>query len=162
MSAITAAARQVPDSMIKDLVESTREVFDTMVFQEAVARPARADAADRKAEVVATIALMGPSDGVIALYGSTAVAKSIAGSMLGLAAEEITNEFPDAIGELANMIAGTFRNRMMASGGSWGISVPTVTIGMGIITHYPTDVGRVVCPFDMQAGELSVELVLRT
>ena len=152
----------VPDQLVRDLVESTREVFEAMLFQKVVSRPSRpAVSREPRADVVATIHLTGPCRAVIGLYSSEPVAKSMAGSMLGLDATEIGDEFADAVGELANMIAGSFRNRMAAVGGTWAISVPTVTIGTGIITHYPTDVGRVICPFDTSGGELLVELVLR-
>jgi chemotaxis protein CheX len=148
--------------MVRDVVESTREVFETMLFQQVVAHPSRpAVSREPRADVVATIALTGPSNAVVGLYCTTAVAKAMTGSMLGLEATEINDEFADALGELANMIAGSFRNRMAALGGTWAISVPTVTIGTGIITHYPTDVGRVICPFDTACGELVLELVLR-
>ena len=159
---VMTEAPPVPDHMVRDLVESTREVFETMLFQHVVSHPARpAVSREPRADVVATIHLTGPSRAVIGLYCSEPVAKSMAGSMLGIEADDVNDEFPDALGELANMIGGSFRNRMAESGGTWAISVPTVTIGTGIITHYPTDVGRVICPFDTRGGELLLELVLR-
>ena len=159
---VMAEAPPVPDHMVRSLVESTREVFETMLFQVPVSHPARAAVSrEPRADVVATIHLTGPCRAVIGLYCSEPVAKSMAGSMLGLEATEIGDEFPDALGELANMIGGSFRNRMAEGGGTWAISVPTVNIGSGIITHYPTDVGRVICPFDSKGGELLLELVLR-
>jgi chemotaxis protein CheX len=158
-----AEEKSVPEWMVRDVIDSTKEVFETMVFTPAVpGEPHPSIPGEPRAEVVATIALTGPSNAVVTLYGSIVMAKTIAGSMLGMAAEEINDEYADAIGELGNMIAGSFRNRMTASGGSWAISVPTVTVGQRIFTHYPTDVGRVVCPFDVSGHRLSVELVLRT
>ena len=155
--------KAVPASMVTDVIEVTREVFDTMVFQEAnPGTPRPPIDGEPRADVVATVAMTGPSNAVITLYGSIDLAKSIAASMLGMDAAEINNEFADAIGEMANMIAGTFRNRMTALGGQWAISVPTVTVGQRIYTHYPEDVGRVVCPFDVTGHEFCVELVLRT
>jgi chemotaxis protein CheX len=160
---IAVEKKPVPASMVTDVLESTREVFDTMVFQEAKpGTPRPGVEGEPRADVVATVALTGPSNAVITLYGSIEVAKSIAASMLGMDAAEIGNEFADAIGEVANMVGGTFRNRMTALGGQWAISVPTVTIGQRIFTHYPEDVGRVVCPFDVTGHEFCVELVLRT
>ena len=161
-SAIAVEKKAVPASMVTDVLEVTREVFDTMVFQEAKAGTPRPPLdGEPRADVVATVALTGPSNAVIALYGSIDVAKSIAASMLGMEASEIKDEFADAIGEMANMIGGTLRNRMIEHGGDWAISVPTVTVGQRIFTHYPEDVGRVVCPFDVTGHELFVELVLR-
>jgi chemotaxis protein CheX len=158
----TETVAGVPEAMVQDIIASTREVFETMVFTSAIPgtpRPSRPG--EPRAEIVATVALTGPSNAVVTLYGSVAMATAIAASMLGIDAGEITNEYADAIGELGNMIAGSFRNRMTARGGAWAISVPTVTVGHRIFTHYPEDVGRVVCPFDVGGHELSVELALR-
>jgi chemotaxis protein CheX len=161
-AAAATATKLVPGSMVRDLVESTQEVFQTMLFQEAEPRPPHeAVVGQPKADVIATVALTGPADAVVAIYGSVETARSLAASMLGLDAAEINDEFADAMGELANMIGGTFRNRMTAIDSSWAISVPTVTIGTGIVTRYPTDVGRIVCPFGTQGGEINIELVLR-
>jgi chemotaxis protein CheX len=160
---VTDQPKTVPDSMVRDVIDSTHEVFETMVFSEAVpGTPHPFVAGEPRAEIVATIALTGPSNAVVTLYGSIAMAKSITASMLGMAVEEINEEYADAIGELGNMIAGSFRNRMTAAGGIWAISVPTVTVGQRIFTHFPEDVGRVVCPFEVSGHQLSVELVLRT
>ena len=160
---VTVSPKTVPESMVRDIIDSTHEVFETMVFTDAipgVPHPSRPG--EPRAEIVATIALTGPSNAVVTLYGTIAMAKSIAASMLGMAVEEINEEYADAMGELGNMIAGSFRNRMTAMGGTWAISVPTVTVGQRIFTHYPEDVGRVVCPFEVSGNNLSVELVLRT
>lgn len=164
MSAPAArVAQPVPDAMVRDLVDTTREVFETMVFTDArPGTPHPPVAGEPRAEVVAMVALTGPCNAIVTIYGSIAMAKAIAASMLGLRSDEIVEEFADAIGELGNMIAGSFRNRLAVSGGSWAISVPTVTVGQRIYTHFPEDVGRVVCPFDVAGHKLCVELVLRT
>lgn len=67
----------------------------------------------------------------------------------------------DAIGEMTNMIAGSFRTKMAADGGAWTISVPTVTIGSNLYTKFVSDVRRVLCPFKMDADhEVFVELIV--
>jgi len=81
--------------------------------------------------------------------------------MLGIPAAQINGEMPDAIGEITNMIAGTFRTRMAASGSRWAISVPTVTVGSDFRTTYASNVRRVLCPFTMDDGDqVFVELIL--
>jgi chemotaxis protein CheX len=81
--------------------------------------------------------------------------------MLGIPAADVNGEMPDAIGEITNMIAGTFRTKMAASGPRWAISIPTVTIGSDFYTTYVSDVRRVLCPFTMSAGhEVFVGLIL--
>ena len=89
-------------------------------------------------------------------------AQVITASMLGIETRNINGELPDAIGELTNMIAGSFRTRVAhAKGETWAISVPTVTIGSDFYTRYVSDVQRVLCPFRMKnQAELFVELIV--
>jgi chemotaxis protein CheX len=153
---------QVPKEMLSVLVESTREVFETMVFQPlSTQAPIEGDALRSRSNVVGTVAFAGEQSGIVAFYSTTATANLIAGAMLGIAPEEINGEMPDAIGEIANMIAGTFRTKMAADGPRWAISIPTVTIGSDFYTKYVSDVKRVLCPFTMESGaEVFVELIL--
>ena len=82
-------------------------------------------------------------------------------SMLGIDPASVKGEMADAIGELTNMIAGSFRTRMAGvRGETWGISIPTVTVGLDFRTMYMSDVQRVLCPITMGTAELFVELIV--
>ena len=81
--------------------------------------------------------------------------------MLGTDADAVGDEMPDAIGELTNMIAGSFRTRVAhAHKETWALSVPTVTVGSEFYTRFVRDVQRVLCPFRMGASEVFVELIV--
>jgi chemotaxis protein CheX len=153
---------QIPSEMLSTLIESTREVFETMVFQPLGSQtPIQGDAVRPRSNVVGTVSFAGERSGVVAFYSSMETARMIVGAMLGIPAAQVNGEIPDAIGEVTNMIAGTFRTRMAASGSRWAISVPTVTIGSDFHTTYVSTVRRVLCPFTMSEGEeVFVELIL--
>jgi chemotaxis protein CheX len=88
-------------------------------------------------------------------------AHAITASMLGIDPGSVNDEMPDAIGELTNMIAGSFRTRMAhLRGEPWAISIPTVTVGSDFRMKYVSDVQRVLCPFTMGTAELFVELIV--
>ena len=98
---------------------------------------------------------------LVAVYTAFEAANEITAAMLGIEPAEVDGELPDAIGELANMIAGSFRTRMAAvRGETWAISVPTVIVGRDFYTKYVSDVQRVVCPFQMGPHEVLVELIV--
>ena len=81
--------------------------------------------------------------------------------MLSMEPSAVNGELPDAIGELTNMIAGSFRTRMAhVQGEAWAISVPTVTVGSDFYTKFVSDVQRVLCPFKMGDTEVVVELIV--
>jgi len=154
---------QIPQEMLSTLIASTQEVFETMVFTSLDSHtPIEGEALRPQSNVVGTVAFAGERCGVVAFYSTTGTARTIAGAMLGIDAAQVNGEMPDAIGELTNMIAGTFRTRMAATGQPWAISIPTVTIGSDFYTKYVSDVRRVLCPFSMDGGEVFVELILTT
>ena len=152
----------IPKEMLSVLIESTQEVFETMVFQLLGSQaPIEGDALRPRSNVVGTVAFAGERSGIVAFYSTTETAKTITGAMLGIPAADVNGEMPDAIGEITNMIAGTFRTKMAASGPRWASSIPTVTIGSDFYTKYVSDVRRALCPFTMSAGhEVFVELIL--
>ncbi len=150
----------VPHSLLTTLVSATEEVFDTMLALPLQAKAPVTGPLEVPANVVATVAFAGHRRGLVVVYSSLAAARQITSSMLGIPVHEVNGEVPDAMGEIANMVAGTFRNRLAAVEPSSDISVPTVTIGTDFSTLYSSAVFRSRCPFDMQGEPLSVELIL--
>lgn len=150
----------VPDSLVSSLVSAAEEVFDTMLALPLTAQPEAADPPEMPANVVATVAFAGHRRGLVVIYSSMAAARTITGAMLGIDAHDVTTEVPDAMGEIANMVAGTFRLRLTAVEPPSDISVPTVTIGSDFTTLYSSAVDRRRCPFVLAGEPLSVELIL--
>jgi chemotaxis protein CheX len=148
---------------IDELTAATRDVFKKMVFQDLEASlPIAGDAKRPKANVMGTVAFAGKTSGLVVFYSSMDAAQIITASMLETDPAHVNGELPDAIGELTNMIAGSFRTRVaQAKGEMWAISVPTVTVGSDFYTKYCSDVQRVLCPFRMKnTAELFVELIV--
>jgi chemotaxis protein CheX len=156
------SATAIDSDFLTELSDATREVFRTMVFREVVEGPrAENSAIVAGANVVATVAFAGKTSGLVAVHTTLEAAQEITAAMLGIQPAEVDTELPDAIGELANMIAGSFRTRMAAvRGETWAISVPTVIVGKDFYTKYVSDVQRVVCPFQMGARDVHVELIV--
>lgn len=146
---------------VDKLVASTEEVFATMVFR-SLARglPIEGEALRPGSNVVGTIGFAGSSTGLVAFYSTLDAAREIAGAMLGQPPEEVNGEVPDAIGEVTNMIAGSFRTRMAAEGDVWAISIPTVTMGSDFYIKPMTRGRRVLLPFRMDDHEIFVELIV--
>ena len=156
-------APAIESLFIDELTAATRDVFKTMVFQEVEgSSPIPGDARRPGANVVGQVAFAGKTSGLVVFYSTMDAARIITASMLGIDTKNINGELPDAIGELTNMIAGSFRTRVAhAKGETWAISVPTVTIGSDFYTRYVSDVQRVLCPFRMKnKAELFVELIV--
>jgi chemotaxis protein CheX len=158
-------AATIESLFIDELTAATRDVFKTMVFQEVEASsPITGEAKWPRADVVGTVGFAGrTTSGLVVFYSTMDTARMITASMLGIDLANVHGEMPDAIGELTNMIAGSFRTRVAhAKGEAWAISVPTVTIGSDFYTRYVvSDAQRVLCPFRMKnKAELFVELIV--
>ena len=151
---------RIPEAILSPLVSATEEVFDTMLAIPLVREVPIESSTPVPANVVATVAFAGHRRGLVVFYSSLGAAKEIAGAMLGIPPETVNGEVPDAIGEIANMVAGTFRNRLAAFEPASAIAVPTVTVGSDFSTMYISAVRRVRCPFQMNGHEISVELIL--
>ena len=157
----TASLQKVPEPLLDMLVGATRDVFGTMVFRTLVPRaPIHGHQVNPAANVVATVALAGHRNGVVAFHSSFDAAREIAAAMLGLPADQVNGELSDAMGEIANMVAGSFRTRLAAVEPTSMIAVPSVTIGSDFSTRFLCDGARVLCPFTMDDRELVVELIL--
>jgi chemotaxis protein CheX len=152
----------IEKTFIDELVTATCEVFQTMVFTELTpSTPGQGEALRGGPNVVGTVAFTGKTSGLVVFYSTIDTAKRITASMLSMEPAAVNGELPDAIGELTNMIAGSFRTRMAGiQGEAWAISVPTVTVGSDFYTKFVSDVQRVLCPFRMGETEVLVELIV--
>jgi chemotaxis protein CheX len=158
----------IDTQFVDDLVAATRDAFKTMVFRDVEAATGfEGDALRPAANVVSTVSFAGATSGLVVLYSTLEGATVITASMLGIDPASVNGELPDAIGELTNLIAGSFRTRMaQRRGGVWAISVPSVSIGSDFYTTCVSDAQRVLCPFRMRAEsgagsfELFVELIV--
>lgn len=107
-----------------------KEVFSTMVGMENLLQvPVQADRATRfKNCVTAMVGLAGTYNGVVSLHAPQNLAQAFTSGMLGLETAE-PDDVHDALGEIANMIAGSFKHHLSSSGAEIRISIPSVMTG---------------------------------
>jgi chemotaxis protein CheX len=164
-SAAPASAQQQspPESLdpklIVPLVNSIRAVFSTMVKLEVtICRPHVKCSPAPTYDVSGIIGLSGEIIGSIVVSFQMAAAAKIVSAFAGTTLEPTSSDFPDAVGELANMIAGGAKK---AFGGLADITVPNVIIGSGHTVARLTDVPCVVIPCQTPAGEFAVEVSIK-
>ena len=151
----------IPEPLLTELIRSTEEVFETMVFM-----PVTAAAVDAPFDltpgrhVVATVAFAGHRNGFVSFHASVDTANEIAGAMLGVPHDQVNGQMSDAMGEVANMIAGSLRTKMAAIEPAWTITCPSVTIGTDFATRYPSEVSEARIPFSMNGQTVAVEIIL--
>lgn len=106
---------------------SAREVFDVMLGSQ-LAAPCEAVSGEGL-EVTSMVGLAGQLCGVLTLRCDAGSAALMASKMLGIDLENAGPESWDAVGEICNMVAGNFKNKISGLADGCQLSVPTVITG---------------------------------
>jgi chemotaxis protein CheX len=120
--------------------ETVREVFGMMLGIAIEAEGELAPTPERavRHEQTAIVGFAGALSGICEISVGTAGSLAITGAMLGGVAVDAANEsICDAVGELCNMLAGGWKNRIPFLGSACSLSVPTVIEGVSYQVHRP-------------------------
>lgn len=148
--------------VLKELVDSTVEVFTKMISIKLDPNPAQTgEAALGHCQIMAMVGLAGKSSGIVSVHCSPRMAITITSNMLGMEISEVGDDVKDAIGEVANMVAGNFKTRMSRNGQMFDLSVPTVIVGENYTTKTMTDAPSVILEFPWESEKLYVKLNLK-
>ena len=105
---------------------ATREVFALMLGCQLTV----AAAADESTQdVTAMVGLAGQLCGVLSVRCSGKAAALMTSKMLGVALDKVGSEVADALGEVCNMVAGNFKNKIAGLAEGCMLSPPTVITG---------------------------------
>lgn len=125
------------------LLEGSQEVFETMMFMtvekcgdnEAVGDPA----------ILGSITFKGNLEGCLSVCCGENCARAIAINMLALEPDEDVDEdgMMDAMGEVANMVMGAVKTRVMSEIGDLQVSIPSVVRGSDLTSSMGDDAGEV-------------------
>ena len=84
----------------------------------------------------------------------------MAGKMLDMPPEEVDNDSWDALGEIANMIAGNFKGKLSGVGNHCMLSVPTIIVGTDYEARSLTGGNTIELIFEFESKPLWVTLEL--
>lgn len=140
-------------------IKSAKNVFETM-FQMPLecGAPRVKTEANASFDVSAIIGFVGEVEGAVVLSFPEAIARRIVTLLVG---SEVTSkeDLSDAVGELANMIAGGAKAQFPSK--KVNISCPSVVIGSGHIVHGKKDMVTVIIPATCDCGQFSIEIAMR-
>lgn len=112
---------------------ATKEVFETMLASRLEVNPE--PLGDDGLDVTAMVGLAGSLCGVLTIRCSSRTGAKMASKMLGIEGEKAASEMWDALGEICNMVAGNFKNKISGLGNGCMLSVPTVITGRDYNCH---------------------------
>jgi chemotaxis protein CheX len=143
------------------LVQATADVFGTMLSTELHVEPFfESGEALRSGEMTAYIRFEGSLTGCLALHASREQCRDFTARLLGAELDSIKTDedLRDAVGEIANMIAGNVK-RALVGQGPIDIGLPGVALGSGLPAVVSGGSG-VVVPLCDYTGTFHVELVI--
>jgi chemotaxis protein CheX len=137
---------------------SVHEVFDIMLSTQLC--PYQSAVAASEGEFTALVGLAGSLCGVLSIRCADQSARIMAGKMLDIPPEEVDNNSWDALGEIANMIAGNFKGKLSGVGNHCMLSVPTIIVGTDYEARSITGGNIIEAVFDFEKRPFWVTLEL--
>ena len=135
-SAHAASASETHREWIPLLEMATREVFELMLSCQLAAAP---EIDESEMDVTSMVGLAGQLCGVMTVRCHHKAAVLMASKMLGLKVEEVVADFSDAVGEVCNMVAGNFKNKIAGLSDGCMLSPPSVITGSDYSLHSLAD-----------------------
>ncbi len=147
-------------SYIMPFIKSVQKVFETMLqLPVMVGTPAITKGGEPAYDISGIIAMSGDVEGTVVLSFPTAVAERAVALFTGAELAHTHEDFPDAVGELVNMITGNAKAQF--AGRRVNISCPSVVIGQSHQVFGRKDVVCILLPCSSDVGEFAVEVALR-
>ena len=130
------AANESHQTWVPMLEVAAQEVFELMLGCKLTAPEA---SSAELLDITAMVGLAGQLCGVMSIRCSTKSSTMMASKMLGVEPDKVGPEMCDAFGEICNMVAGNFKNKIAGLSDGCLLSVPTVITGNDYCLHSMTD-----------------------
>jgi chemotaxis protein CheX len=118
----------------RNLDASVEEVFKLMLGVDCQ-RDSGAALTVEPESVTAVVGFGGVLSGACVFRSGGSTAKKLAARMTGMEFEEIDETVQDGIGEICNMLAGSWKSRVPDLAANCGLSIPTVITGRNYNLH---------------------------
>jgi CheY-specific phosphatase CheX len=130
---LIATIQKPPTAGWHPILESAaREIFSVMLglpLQRVTVEPPLV------ADLTVMVGISGPTRGIFGMHCTAATACRLASLLLGQETDEFDERVLDAVGEVANMVAGVFKSKVPALGETCVLSVPSVISGADYHLH---------------------------
>ena len=144
---------------INPFIEAITHLFKTMLKTDLmIGKPVVKDDDELRADVSAVIGFSGDAVGCMVLRFPVTTAVKVASTFAGVEMSKDHEDFPDALGELANIVAGGAKGKF--EGMQIGISLPSVIIGKEHAVLQSKQRPRLVIPCDSTLGRFAVEVAM--
>lgn len=143
----------------KKIIAATEEIFNTMIFMEIAPEPPLEEGKQvLGCHISAMIGLSGDLSAMLGIHCPEKVGLSIVSAMMGMEVKEIDADAKDALGEIANMVAGGIKERFAEENTNLELAIPTAISGKSYTISSPTRSNRIVIPFSVENGQFFIEI----
>ncbi len=144
------------------IIDSTQEIFSSMIMLEVTpGQPYERAHEPLRNSISGIIGLAGSTKGLLAIHLPNSAALAVTTAFLGMEVEEIDDDVRDAIGELANMVAGNLKSALDPSGSDIKLSMPSAVHGEEYSIDCLANSQTVTVPFSFNGDNFLVELQFR-
>src|ERR1035437_4995314 len=144
-----ASINMTEDQLIKSLIKDVQDVFVNMVgVEDLMHLPIQIDVTTHFKEcLTAMVGLAGTYNGLVSVHIPWQLAISFTSLMLGMEVSEIDDDVNDAMGEIANMIAGSFKQHLSKGGSDIQLSTPSVINGADYVVSSGNNLENITLKF---------------
>jgi chemotaxis protein CheX len=148
--------------LVKQFHKDVQDVFTTMVGVEDLLHvPLLVDPKTHFSEcITAMVGLAGLFNGLVSLHVSQKLALSFTSSMIGMEVTELNDDVNDALGEIANMIAGSFKHHLSKDGHEVRLSTPSVVCGKEYVISSGSLANTLTLLFDSNEEWFMISIVI--
>jgi chemotaxis protein CheX len=144
---------------INPFLLAVQNVFNTMIdLPYTIGKPTIKKSDLTEYDVSGIIGISGEVIGCVVVSFPTLIALKVGSCLLGEELKEVDSDCTDAIGEVANMIAGDAKKRFPKTNTT--ISVPSVVIGSHKVA-YPSGIPIISIPCETDAAQFAIEVALK-
>jgi chemotaxis protein CheX len=162
-----APALPITETIVRNsIVKAVQSICKTMMRRDATLRPPGSVATNPPTfHLMASVGFVGDANGVVFLCLRNDFARFATSEILGLGPEDSdANDaeiIKDAIGEIANMTVGVFKNQLCDIGFPCKLTLPTIVRGQDLLVGALRDASRHVFEFDCAGHSLTADIQLK-
>ena len=137
------------NQLIEALVKDVQDVFTTMLGVADITHiPTQAELPYTCRNcLTAMVGMVGRYNGLVCIKLPLPLALSFTSLMLGMKVTEIDDDVNDAMGEIANMIAGSFKQHLSKGGSDIQLSTPSVVNGSDYVVSSGSNLENITLKF---------------
>ncbi len=141
------------------IIEVTQEIFESMIMLDVTPEQPLAEHVSKfTCSVSAMVGFAGFKQGNLVIHAPKEVAIGLTRDFLGMDIDEVNEDVQDAMGELANMIAGSLKPIISNNGKNVELSLPSVVYGEEYSMTVVAKADWIIVPFTVSHGRFLVGL----